>query len=107
MKNFSLLKVIGKGSFGKVLLAKHKRTEQVYAIKVMDKDLIIEQDAVERIMSEHNVLLGNEAHPFLVGQPITNHNIAPFFFSFFLAPIIDLRCVLHPFALGCKPHIVT
>jgi len=67
VQNFSLLKVIGKGSFGKVLLAKHKRTDQMYAIKVMDKELIIEQDAVERIMSEHSVLLGNEAHPFLVG----------------------------------------
>ena len=65
--NFELLRVVGKGSFGKVILARHKRSEEIYAIKVMDKELIVQQDAVERIMSEHNVLLGNEAHPFLVG----------------------------------------
>jgi hypothetical protein len=43
-----------------VILAKHNRSEQMFAIKVMEKEIIVEQDAVERIMSEHNVLLGNE-----------------------------------------------
>ena len=66
VKNFSMLRVIGKGSFGKVILAKHNRSDQMYAIKVMEKEIIIEQDAVDRIMSEHNVLLANEAHPFVV-----------------------------------------
>eukprot|EP00040_Diaphanoeca_grandis_P029086 m.169374 g.169374 ORF g.169374 m.169374 type:complete len:482 (-) comp31565_c0_seq1:85-1530(-) len=65
--DFIMLKVIGKGSFGKVLLSQHTRSDQVYAVKVMDKETILEQDAIDRIMSEHNVLLGNEVHPFLVG----------------------------------------
>lgn len=65
--DFLMLKVIGKGSFGKVLLAQHTRSDQVYAVKVMDKETILQQDAIDRIMSEHNVLLGNEVHPFLVG----------------------------------------
>eukprot|EP00039_Didymoeca_costata_P019717 m.338662 g.338662 ORF g.338662 m.338662 type:complete len:480 (+) comp18496_c0_seq1:215-1654(+) len=67
VKHFQMLKVVGKGSFGKVMLAKHKSTNHMYAIKVMDKEIIIEQDAVDRIISEHNVLLSNECHPFLVG----------------------------------------
>jgi len=67
IKDFKMLKVIGKGSFGKVLLAKHSRSESIYAVKVMDKEAILAQDVAGRIMSEHNVLLGNEMHPFLVG----------------------------------------
>eukprot|EP00041_Stephanoeca_diplocostata_P019621 m.426244 g.426244 ORF g.426244 m.426244 type:complete len:500 (-) comp21354_c0_seq3:2739-4238(-) len=66
LREFKMLRVIGKGSFGKVLLAKHLRTDKVYAVKVMDKSTILQQDAADRIMSEHNVLLGNESHPFLV-----------------------------------------
>ena len=32
--DFSYLKVLGKGSFGKVMLSAHKKTKAVYAIKV-------------------------------------------------------------------------
>lgn len=38
-----MLKVIGKGSFGKVLLARHNATQRIYAVKVLSKELIIRQ----------------------------------------------------------------
>lgn len=41
--DFTMLKVIGKGSFGKVLLGKHKITDKIYAIKVLSKDAIVKQ----------------------------------------------------------------
>lgn len=65
--DFTMLKVIGKGSFGKVLLGKHKASGRLFAIKVLSKDAIIKQNEVKHIMSERNVLLGNIHHPFLVG----------------------------------------
>jgi hypothetical protein len=34
MDDFTLLKVLGKGSFGKVFLAEHNKSKQPYAIKV-------------------------------------------------------------------------
>jgi len=67
VEDFEMLKVIGKGSFGRVLLGKHIKSNQVYAIKVLSKEAIVRQDEAKHIMSERNVLLGNVHHPFLVG----------------------------------------
>eukprot|EP00051_Salpingoeca_urceolata_P014245 m.180984 g.180984 ORF g.180984 m.180984 type:complete len:505 (+) comp18025_c0_seq6:558-2072(+) len=65
--DFTLLKVIGKGSFGKVLLARHNAQQVVFAIKVLNKEAIIRQNEVRHIKSERNVLIQNFKHPFLVG----------------------------------------
>lgn len=65
--DFEFLKVIGKGTFGKVLLAKHKAENQIYAVKVLQKKMIIKRNETRHIMSERNVLLKNLNHPFLVG----------------------------------------
>jgi serine/threonine protein kinase len=61
------LKVIGKGSFGKVLLARHRTEQKFYAVKVLQKSLVIKRNETKHIMSERNVLLQNLKHPFLVG----------------------------------------
>ncbi|XP_074642748.1 serine/threonine-protein kinase Sgk1-like [Tubulanus polymorphus] len=65
--DFQFLKVIGKGSFGKVLLARHKAEETLYAIKVLQKKAIMKRNEVRHIMSERNVLVMSVKHPFLVG----------------------------------------
>ncbi|XP_041108383.1 serine/threonine-protein kinase Sgk1-like isoform X2 [Polyodon spathula] len=65
--DFNFLKVIGKGSFGKVLLARHKIDEKFYAVKVLQKKAILKKKEEKHIMSERNVLLKNVKHPFLVG----------------------------------------
>ncbi|KAJ7373789.1 Serine/threonine-protein kinase Sgk1 [Desmophyllum pertusum] len=65
--DFLFLKVIGKGSFGKVFLAKNKQEDQFYAIKVLNKAAIRKRNEAKHIMAERNVLLMNVKHPFLVG----------------------------------------
>lgn len=65
--DFNFLKVIGKGSFGKVFLAKHKQEDKFYAVKVLTKAAIRKRNEAKHIMAERNVLLKNLTHPFLVG----------------------------------------
>lgn len=65
--DFEFLKVIGKGSFGKVMLARHKSEQGIYAVKVLGKAAIMKRNEAKHIMSERNVLLKNVKHPFLVG----------------------------------------
>ncbi|KAJ8279751.1 hypothetical protein COCON_G00068170 [Conger conger] len=65
--DFDFLKVIGKGSFGKVFLAKRKMDGKFYAVKVLQKRVILNRREQKHIMAERNVLLKNVKHPFLVG----------------------------------------
>uniref|UniRef100_A0A3B5N009 Protein kinase domain-containing protein n=1 Tax=Xiphophorus couchianus TaxID=32473 RepID=A0A3B5N009_9TELE len=65
--DFDYLKVIGTGSFGKVLLARHRKEGGYYAVKVLDKQMIIKRKEQRRVMVERSVLLKGLKHPFLVG----------------------------------------
>ncbi|KAK0721726.1 hypothetical protein B0T26DRAFT_191578 [Lasiosphaeria miniovina] len=67
LDNFNFLAVLGKGNFGKVMLAETKVSRKLYAIKVLKKEFIIENDEVESIRSEKRVFLvaNRERHPFL------------------------------------------
>jgi len=64
--DFQLLKVIGKGSFGKVMQVKKKDTGKIYAMKVLQKEAIINRNQVIHTRSEKSILQQVQ-HPFIVG----------------------------------------
>eukprot|EP00834_Sanchytrium_tribonematis_P002349 NODE_71_length_24927_cov_1.205937.p7 type:complete len:373 gc:universal NODE_71_length_24927_cov_1.205937:1828-710(-) len=65
MEDFELMKVIGKGSFGKVMQVRKKDTGRVYAMKIIKKSHIVETDEVEHTLAERQVL-AKINHPFIV-----------------------------------------
>lgn len=65
LNEFDFLQTIGTGSFGRVRLGRHKKTNKIYAIKMLKKAEIIRLKQVDHIYSEYNILsLLN--HPFIV-----------------------------------------
>ena len=66
LRDFSLLKVVGKGSFGKVMQVRKKDTGRIYAMKVLHKSNIVKRNQVEHTRTERNVL-SRLGHPFIVG----------------------------------------
>jgi len=65
MEDFDLLKVIGKGSFGKVFQVRKKDNKKIFAMKVLNKKAIIERNELEHTKAEKNILQ-KLVHPFLV-----------------------------------------
>lgn len=68
LDDFQFLAVLGKGNFGKVMLAELRQTSKLCAIKVLKKDFIVSHDEAESVKSEKRVFLvaSRERHPFFL-----------------------------------------
>lgn len=63
--DFKIEKVIGKGSFGKVLLVTKKDTGKFYAMKVLRKQVIEQKKQIAHTLAERFILEGVKS-PFIV-----------------------------------------
>ncbi|KAJ1961463.1 Serine/threonine-protein kinase, partial [Dispira parvispora] len=65
VKDFDLLTVIGKGSFGKVMQVRKRDTNRIYAMKILSKSKIVMRSEVQHTLAERTVL-AQINHPFIV-----------------------------------------
>lgn len=67
LQDFELIRVIGRGSYAKVLMVELKRTKRIYAMKVIKKALVTDDEDIDWVQTEKHVFETASNHPFLVG----------------------------------------
>ena len=63
--DFTSLKLIGKGSYGKVFLVQKKDDQKIYAMKILKKKAMIKRNQVNHIKTERKIMELID-HPFIV-----------------------------------------
>lgn len=53
LDDFDRLKTLGTGSFGRVMLVKHKGTEQYFAMKILDKQKVSGNTVKQTVSGNH------------------------------------------------------
>ena len=65
MECFEIIRVLGRGYFGKVMLVAQKDTQELFAIKTVHKMRLLQTQKVHTILAERNIMRRIE-HPFIV-----------------------------------------
>ncbi|KAK5989037.1 Serine/threonine-protein kinase nrc-2 [Cladobotryum mycophilum] len=63
--SFDKIKLIGKGDVGKVYLVREKKSNRLYAMKVLSKKEMIKRNKIKRALAEQEILATSN-HPFIV-----------------------------------------
>ena len=64
--DFDILKPISRGAYGRVFLARKKKTQDIFAIKVLKKDELYKKKQYDRIMAERNIMAMTANNDFVV-----------------------------------------
>jgi len=67
LDDFDLIRVIGRGSYAKVLMVELKKNKRIYAMKVIKKELVTDDEDIDWVQTEKHVFETASNHPFLVG----------------------------------------
>lgn len=67
LDKFDLIKVIGRGSYAKVFLVEYKMNRKCYAMKVIKKTTVNDDEDIDWVQTEKHVFEQATNHPFLVG----------------------------------------
>lgn len=84
LDDFERFQTLGSGSFGRVILVRHKQSDKYYALKVVDKKKCIALDQVEHTLYEKKILQAIN-FPFLVYMV---YYFSDFSYIYFVLPCI-------------------
>ncbi|XP_057661089.1 serine/threonine-protein kinase S6KL-like [Diorhabda carinulata] len=73
-KRFDVIEEINKGSFGKVYKAQDLESGRIFALKVLSKSKIIEENSVQQVKDEVQIQKICGHHPFIVNCPFNWQN---------------------------------
>jgi len=65
MSDFHIVKVIGKGAFGEVRIVKHKTTNEIFAMKTMEKKMMTAKNQLGHVVAERDIMAEAD-NPWLV-----------------------------------------
>ena len=82
-KDFEIIKIIGRGSVGKIALVKYKKDGNLYVMKSMRKDQLISEGIADNILLERNILMDGQCEfiltiSFFYQTPQRIYFICPF-----------------------------
>lgn len=64
LDELEVLNTLGVGAFGKVKVARHKESDQLYALKIQAKKFIVQQNMTEMVLNEITIMKQVD-HPFI------------------------------------------
>lgn len=76
VNSFSLISVIGKGSYAEVLLARKKDTGTIYALKILKKNKIEQRNQKTHVKVERNILVNTVCY---LPYPVVDRNFSSFY----------------------------
>ena len=65
LHDFKIIRTLGRGSFGKVVMVKYKETQNYYAMKILKKEVIKQTNQIFHTKTEREIL-EKINHPFIV-----------------------------------------
>ena len=66
VQDYEPLKIIGRGAFGEVRVCRHKKTDEIVAIKKMKKNEMIVKNQEKHIKAERDILAIAQNNPWIV-----------------------------------------
>ena len=81
LEDFRLIKTLGQGAFGKVILVEHIQEGEFYALKAVHKAELVINDDVQIAFSERNILALGSQNQFLTKLHSSFQNSDYIFFS--------------------------
>lgn len=73
LDQLEFLTTVGTGTFGRVIVVKHKRLRDYYALKVMSIAEVLRLKQTDHVKNEKDILL-QVKHPFIINLYWTSHN---------------------------------